>query len=454
MFILADDLGYGDTSGHGNPHVKTPQLDRFARDGIEFTHFYVSPFCHPSRASLLTGRYAQRTFREVSYRMDPAEVTVAEELRDAGYRTGMFGKWHLGDGPDKCPNAQGFDEVVTFVEGQLPAESYFDPELLHNGKPQRYRGYCMDVFTDEAIAFIKQNRDRPFFVYLPANLVHTPLIAPPALKAPYANLKGNLPTVYGMIESTDDNFGRLRATLRELGLEDNTLLIFASDNGPQILTVDGVERSAGLQGAKGTLYEGGIRTTCLMRWPAGFAGGRQVARNAAHIDILPTILDACGAGSPADVKVDGRSLLPLLRDPGAAWPKRTLYIQCDSNGPPTRGMAVAVLTERWKLVQPCGSEPFRELGMHPQYARLSAVQGRGERSISGRTPRFELYDIRNDPGEWRDVASQHPEIVTRLRADYDAWFDEIYASGRWNHDVQPGGASASDGNNAPGAPAT
>lgn len=184
VFMLADDLGYGDTNGHGNPHVETPQLDRFAHDGVEFTHFYVSPFCHPTRASLMTGRYTQRTFREVSYEMDPAEVTVAEQLRDAGYRTGMFGKWHLGDGPDKCPNAQGFDEAVTFVKGQLPAKSYFDPVLLHNGKPQQYRGYCMDVFTDEAIAFIKQNRDKPFFVYLPANLIHTPLIAPPALIDP------------------------------------------------------------------------------------------------------------------------------------------------------------------------------------------------------------------------------------------------------------------------------
>jgi arylsulfatase A len=430
VLFLADDLGYGDLGAHGNPHVRTPQLDRFAKDGVEFTHFYVNPICHPTRAALMTGRHAQRTFRGVSFHMDPAEVTIAEILRGAGYRTGLFGKWHLGDGPEECPNAQGFDEAVTFPKGQLPAKSYFNPELLHNGKPQKYSGYCMEVFTGEAIAFIRQGGDKPFFVYLPANLIHEPLVAPPALQAGYKGLGGNLPPLYGMTESTDASFGRLRAALRERGIEENTLLIFASDNGPQIRTVPEIERAAGLHGMKGTIYEGGIRTPCLMRWPAGFPGGTRVEEHAAHFDILPTILDACGVAAPPDLKLDGRSLLPLLRNPQSAWPDRTIFMQFDSNGPPTRELAFAAIGSRWKLVQPCGADKTLR-GLAAQYARIAAAERRGKRGIGGNTPRFELYDLASDPGETRDLAAQNPAVVAELRKQYNAWFDDVRSHAKW-----------------------
>jgi arylsulfatase A-like enzyme len=441
VLFLADDLGYGDLAAHGNPHVKTPHLDAFARDGVEFTRFYVHPICHPTRASFMTGRYALRTFRQVSYHMDPAEVTVAEMLRAAGYKTAIFGKWHLGDGPDECPSAQGFDEVVTFPKGQLPVKDMFNPQLLHNGMPQKYRGYCMDVFADEAIAFIRQNRDSPFFVYLPANLIHTPLVAPPALKDKYRSLGGDLPTVYGMVESTDTNFGRLRSALKELGLEDNTLLIFSSDNGPAVHGPADVERSAGLHGLKGLVYDGGIRTTCLMGWPAGFKGAAKVNQLAAHIDILPTVLEACGVAAPGDVKLDGRSLLPLARDPAAPWAERTLFIQFDSDGAPTRGRSCATITDQWKLVQPCG-EFVASPGAGKRYAELCAAQGRGRRGLDAKRPRWELYDLAADPRETTNLAAEHPEIVEKLRQQYNEWFDDIGDHALW----QPlsSGAVASD----------
>jgi arylsulfatase A-like enzyme len=432
---LADDLGYGDLAVHGNPHTRTPQLDKFAREGVEFSHFYVSPICSPTRASLLTGRYTARTFREVSYRMSADEVTVAEQLRAAGYRSGMFGKWHLGDAPDQRPNAQGFDETVTFSRGQLPVKGMFNPQLLHNGQPQKYRGYCMDVFTEAACAFIRNNKDKPFFLYLPTNLIHEPLAAPPALVAHYRamGLANRLATLYAMVESTDTNFGRLRAVLKELGLEENTLLIFASDNGPEKRTKADIERGAGFHGQKGTIYEGGIRTACFMRWPTGFKGPTKVAVHAAHIDILPTILEACGIAAPPAVTMDGRSLLPLLRDPTAPWPERTLIIQFDTNGPPNREMAFAAIAAKWKLVQPCGMEKTLR-GLAAQYARITAAEGRGNRSIAGNTPRFELYDILADPGERKNLASQHPEVVAELRKQYNAWFDDIAAHARWKKD--------------------
>jgi arylsulfatase A-like enzyme len=447
VIFLADDLGYGDLACHGNPHVKTPSLDAFARDAVELSRFYVSPICSPTRASLLTGRHSARTFSEVAYHMHPEEVTIAEILRDAGYKTGLFGKWHLGDGPNECPQAQGFQEVVTFPKGKLPAKSYFNPQLLHNGQPQKYEGYCMDVLTTAAIDFIKQHRADPLFVYLPANLIHNPLVAPAELVATYkdAGLRGDVSKLYGMVNSLDGNFGRLRAALKELGLEENTLLIFASDNGPAVHTPAEVERMAGLHGMKGTVYEGGIRTMCMLRWPANLHGDRKIEVPAAHVDLLPTIAEACAAPLPAGVRIDGRSLLPLLRDRSAPWPERSLIIQYDSDGPPRPEMAFAVITAKWKLVQPCGAaQSFK--GLDGVYAKLSAAAGRGKRTISGNAPRFELYDIPNDPGETKNLAAELPEIVQMLKKTYHTWFSDIREQARWR---EPAAEAKRDGQETP-----
>ena len=258
VLVLADDLGFGDLGCHGNRHVATPQLDAFARESVAFTRFHVSPVCAPTRAALLTGRYPYRTgvadVFGTAAEMDPQEVTLAERLRALGYATGIFGKWHLGDKPEHGPNVQGFDEAL--VHRRPAMRQYFDPTLLHNGTPKEYAGYCMDIFTDAAIRFVRDHREKPFFLYLPANLIHTPLQVPEALENAFRDTPVAPPTrkIYGMIRSVDDNFGRLRATLNELGLEENTLLVFASDNGPCSGSRPVDRHMAGLHGLKAVSY--------------------------------------------------------------------------------------------------------------------------------------------------------------------------------------------------------
>lgn len=433
VLFLADDLGFGDLACHGNPHLQTPQLDTFARQAVEFTQFHVSPVCAPTRASLMTGRYNFRTgiadvFGQAA-NMDPKEISVAQVLREAGYATGLFGKWHLGEAKTG-PKHHGFDESLTF-QGAVLRGGYFDPSLIHNGQPEKRQGYCMDIFTDAALAFIKQNRHRPFFVYLPANLIHTPLQVPPELAAAYDHLDlgTNTGKAYGMVRSVDNNFGRLRATLKDLGLEDNTLLIFTSDNGPCSGSKPAERRFlAGLHGLKGTVYEGGIRVPCFMRWPGGFKSPGRVDRLTAHVDLMPSVLEACGVPVPPGLKLDGLNLLPLLRDPSTTWPDRTLFSQWDSGQVPRRGHAFAVLSEKWKLVQPCGMDLPAQKHIRDTYTTLCRLQGRGERTIEG-PPRFELYDIARDLGESNNVAAAQPEVVAKMRQQYDAWFTDVAA--RW-----------------------
>lgn len=431
VLFLVDDLGYGDLACHGNPHVKAPQIDAFAKEAVEFASFHVSPVCAPTRASLMTGRYNFRTgiadvFGPAAV-MNASEVTLAERLKAAGYATGAFGKWHLGDDAEHGPNAQGFDE--TLVHRGAAMGRYFDPTLLHNGIEEKRAGYCMDIFTDAAVGFIRANREKPFFVYLPANLIHTPLQVAPELAAEFdaLGLGDSTRKIYGMIRSVDSSFGRVRAVLKELGLEDDTLVIFTADNGPCSGSNPVDRHMAGLHGLKGTVYENGIRVPCFMRWPAGFPSPAKVTRLTAHIDILPTVLEACGVAVGGGPAIDGRSLLPLLRDPAASWPERTLFLQWDSGQAPRRGHAYTVLTERWKLVQPCGMDAPNQKHIRDRYAELCRLQGRGERSIEG-APRFELYDVASDPGETKDLAAAHPAIVEEMKRQYDAWFDDVTRS--------------------------
>lgn len=380
----------------------------------------------------LTGRYNFRTgVADVfggATKMDTGEVTIAQQMRGAGYVTGIFGKWHLGDDAEHGPNARGFDEALVH-RGPAMAQ-YFDPTLLHNGQPEKQTGYCLDIFTDAAIRFIKQNRSRRFFVCLPSNLIHTPLQVAPDLAAEFDayGLQDSTKKIYGMIRSVDNNFGRLRTALKELGLEENTLLMFMSDNGPCSGSKPLDRHMAGLHGLKGTVYENGIRVPCFMRWPAGFTSPATVSRLAAHVDVLPTVLEACGVPVRPDVKLDGVSLLPLLRSPSADWPDRMLFFQWDSGQTPRRGHAFTAITEKWKLVQPCGMDLPQQQHIRDRYAELCRLQGRGERSIDG-APRYELYDVATDPGETKDLAAAHPEIVARMKQRYEAWFADV--AGRW-----------------------
>jgi arylsulfatase A-like enzyme len=428
IVIITDDQGHGDLGFHGNPKIKTPHLDQLARSSVQLQYFYVSPVCAPTRASLLTGRYNYRTGVVDTYlgraMMHPDEVTLAEILAGAGYQTGIFGKWHLGDNYPLRPIDQGFHEALVHRGGGIgqPSDppggsSYFDPVLQHNGKTVKMQGYCSDVFTAAALQFITRHREQPWFVYLAFNCPHTPLQVPDEYYLPYQamNLDHSafpapghpLPgkaqpeitaRVYGMVTNIDDNLGRLFAKLEELKLAKDTLVVFLTDNGPQQ-----VRYNSGMLERKGNVHEGGIRVPCFLRWPGTWQAGRKIDRIAAHIDLAPTILDACGVARPAQVAFDGQSLLPLLKGAQGDWPDRTLFFQWHRGDAPELYRAFAARSQQYKLVQP-----------------LAANNAKLPTPLT-----FKLYDMVKDPLEQRNIAEQHPEIVARLRQSYEAWFKDV-----------------------------
>jgi arylsulfatase A-like enzyme len=346
----------------------------------------------------------------------------------AGYRTGIFGKWHLGDNYPMRAMDKGFQESLVLNGGGLaqpgdapdPADergAYFNATLRHNGRWEKTDGYVSDVVTTAAMQFIQKHRDQPFFVYLPFNCPHAPHQVPDEYRRHYQgkdfsragfpqrghpmaakNDPDDLARVYGMIENIDDNVGRLLAQLDELKLAGNTIVVLFSDNGCQ--KHNGY--NAGFQGWKGTTLEGGIHQFCFIRWPAQFQAGRQVDRIAAHIDLAPTLIDLCGVPKPARVKFDGVSLAPLLHGRQAAWPDRVLFLQWHRGDAPERYRAFAARSQDWKLVQPLGA---------------------GDK-WDGKTA-FQLYDMAHDPLELHDLAAQEPERVAKLKTAYDAWFSDV-----------------------------
>ncbi len=401
ILIMTDDQGFGDLACHGNPHIRTPNLDRLHDESTRVDQFYVSPVCAPTRASLMTGRYNYRTGAIDTYRgramMYPDETTVAEILSQAGYATGIFGKWHLGDNYPLRPMDQGFQTSLVHQGGGIgqpsnpPDNDYYDPFLLDNGELKQFTGYCTDIYTDAAMQFIEQHQKDPFFVYLPTNAPHTPLTIKDELVEPYRamGLDDDVAKVYAMITNIDDNVGRLLDKVDALGLADNTMIIFLTDNGPQGMK-GGVRWNADLRGAKGTVYEGGIRVPFFVRWPTRLQARRMVDRVGAHIDVMPTILDACGLDVMDSMDVDGRSLLPLLAGESMTWTDRSLFFQWHRGDTPEPYNSCAVRTQQYKLVNG-----------------------------------VELYDIANDPHEKNDIAAAHPEIVARLRRDYENWFEDV-----------------------------
>ncbi len=418
VLVMSDDQGYGDFGLHGNDKIQTPHLDRFARDGVRLTRFYVSPVCSPTRASLMTGRYHYRTGVIHTSRggalMHGDERTVAELLKAAGYRTGIFGKWHLGDAYPMRPQDQGFDASLIHLSGGIgqPPDAdnhYENPHLWQNGRRIEARGYCTDVFFSAALEFIATQSEQPFFAYIPTNVPHTPLEVSEALVKPFLDAGVNPTTahIYAMVKNLDENFSRLLARLDELKIRDNTLVIFLTDNGPQ------QERfNAGLRSRKSSVYEGGIHVPCFLQWPARFKGGRQIDRVAAHIDVLPTLLAAAGVGLPADAKIDGVNLLPLLSGGSDAekWPERTLFLQCHRGLTPKLFQNAAAITQRYKLV--CYPETFNREDLLPSAAE----------------PVLELYDLEADRGEQHNLAAQQPEILADLRRQYEDWFADVWRS--------------------------
>jgi arylsulfatase A-like enzyme len=410
VVIITDDQGHGDLGFHGNPRIRTPHLDALAARSVRLTRFYVSPVCSPTRASLLTGRYNYRTGVCDTYLgrslMHGDEVTLAEMLAAAGYATAIFGKWHLGDNHPLRPVDQGFQRSLVLKGGgigqpsDLPGgSSYFDPVLLEDGIAVKTRGYVSDVITDAAVRFLEENRARPFFLYLAFNAPHTPLEVPEYYRRLYRGLEDDVTARgYGMITNIDDNVGRLLARLDVLDLAGDTIVVFLTDNGPQ-----GERYTSGLRGQKGTLYEGGIRVPCSIRWPRRLPSGLAVDRLAAHIDLVPTLLDACGVKKPETVQLDGVSLLATLGGSETGATDRTIHLQWHRGDRPEIHRAFAAVGQRWKLVQPLGTGP----GAMPDPVR------------------FELYDLIADPGEKEDVAGRHPEIVASMRRGYEAWFEDV-----------------------------
>jgi arylsulfatase A-like enzyme len=430
ILVMTDDQGYGDLAAHGNPVIKTPNLDQFAKESTQITRFYAGPVCSPTRAGLMTGRYYYRTGIVDTYMgrsmMHTDEVTLPEMLKSAGYRTGLVGKWHLGDCYPMRPQDQGFEEVLTLRGGGIGqpsdppgGEHYFDPILFRNGTATRYKGYVSDILTDAAIDFVSGKSTMPFFLYLTYNAPHTPLeIANDEVK-PYRDGEWNLPSfpqvgfpiqgkfdrettskIYGMVTNIDRNFGRLMKKLDELNLTEETIVIFMTDNGPQQ-----PRYNAGLRGLKGTVYEGGIRVPFYIRWPAKLARGAKVTHPAATIDVVPTLVAAAQASLPTDRKIDGMNLLPYLQDPKQSFPDRTIFTQWHRGDTPEVGRCYAAIEAKYKLLQPLGT-----------------AEG-----WQGKTA-TELYDLSTDPYEQQGISDKAPKEKMRLEKAYREWFAEMKAT--------------------------
>jgi len=410
LLILTDDQGWGDIRSHGNEVIDTPTLDRLADEGARFDRFFVSPVCAPTRAALLTGRDHLRTGtswvthgREV---MRASEVTIAESLRQAGYATGCFGKWHNGAHYPHHPNGQGFEEFIGFCGGHW--NNYFDPRLERNGEPIRARGYITDVFTDAALAFMEHHRSERFFCYVPFNAPHFPCQLPDRYFNKY-RARGCDPTlasVYGMVESIDDNVGRLLTKLDELGIAKDTVVLFITDNGPNTQRYNG-----GMRGAKGSVYEGGVRVPCFVRWPGHIAPGTTVEPITAHIDVLPTLLELCEAKRPTSPPIDGVSLVPLL------FGKKRDTIPIADVG---NWYGVPLFPDRRLFTHQARNDGVFEAPGSVRTQRYRIVHT---------DERNELYDMLADPGQQTDIAAQHPDLVRDLAAAYDAWFADATKDG-------------------------
>ena len=416
ILVMPDDAGYGDYGCLGAPVVQTPAVDRFRQQGELFTQFHVSPTCSPTRSALFSGRHefkngVTHTILERE-RMSLKTITLPQVLKTAGYTSGIFGKWHLGDEEAYRPESRGFDEVYIHGGGGIgqtypgscgdaPNNSNINPTLWHNGKFEKTEGYCTDLFFNQAVEWMDQQRaaKKPFFAYIPLNAPHGPLVVPEKYYQQYLGKPGvseDLAKFYGMIENVDSNFGKLLAKLDAWNIADNTLVIYlGTDNGGfapacQIF-------NAGMRGSKGMPYQGGTRAPCFIRWPAGgIRAGAQCDALTAHLDILPTLAAVAGAPlTPALKKqVEGRSLLPLFQNPDLPWCDRTLIHH----------------VARWEKGK---SQAAKYQSSTIQNSRFTLVNN------------TELYDLKTDPGETTNVIAQHPEAVAALRATYDQWWTDV-----------------------------
>lgn len=433
IVIMTDDQGYGDFGFTGNPHVKTPNLDRLAGKSLYLTNFHTSPVCAPTRASLLTGRYAHRTGIHDTYNngsiMATEEVTLAEILLTHGYTTGMVGKWHLGDNYPYRPSDQGFQYSLMHAGGGIgqPADimenlertdsSYFDPVLLENDHKVKKQGYCTDLFTDQALKFVQENKSKPFFLYVSYNSAHTPLQLPEKYEKLYRDLKfdsaidkqtdkswsamsekdkEDARKVYGMVTNIDDNVGRLLAELQQQKLDKNTIVIFLTDNGNEQLRFN-----TGFRGLKSSVYEGGNRVPFLISGAGIPKGNKSIGEFTAHVDILPTLLDILKIPLPKEIKPDGFSFYPQLLGKKNENNNRLFY-------------------NAWNRGWP---EPYRNTALYRNDYKLVAINAESDHPES-----FELYHLPSDPFEEKNLSRTNPELVASLKKDMDSLYTDINAT--------------------------
>jgi arylsulfatase A-like enzyme len=413
ILIMTDDQGYGDLSVHGNPILKTPHMDQLHSESIRFTNFHVDPTCSPTRSALLTGRYSTRTgvWHTINGRslMRTEEVTMAEVFQANGYRTAMFGKWHLGSNYPSRPMDQGFDRSIMHLDGAIGGgpdywgNDYFDDHYLVDGEWRPFKGYCTDVWFDETAKFIEANRDHPFFVYLSPNAPHWPYIVEDRYAEPFrkTGMPEDLANFYGMIVNIDENLGKLRKRLKELNLSEDTLLLFMTDNGTTagwICLDSGYQYyNSGMRGWKGSEWEGGHRVPLFMHWPqGGLKTGKDVEALTAHIDILPTLVDLLDLKMPKGPKVDGISMKSLMGGSDSrVFAERTLFAHVQRTDTPPKWEKSVAMHGSWRL---CNGEA--------------------------------LYDLSKDPGQKTNVSKDHPEMVRKLRAAYESWWADLEPSTR------------------------
>ncbi|MCP4313341.1 MAG: arylsulfatase [Bacteroidetes bacterium] len=405
VIVITDDQGKGDLSCMGNPYIKTPNIDDFYNESVRLTNFHVSTTCAPTRGALMSGRHTNRVnvFHTITGRslLYEDEVILPQVLARNGYTNGMFGKWHLGDNYPFRPEDRGFHEVVRHGGGGITqgpdywGNDYFDDTYWHNGVTEAYKGYCTDVFFAEAMDFIEENKDDPFFCYISTNAPHAPYNLPEEYYDIYKDqdeLKEQYKRFYGMITNIDDNFKLLREKLEQLKLTENTILIFMTDNG----TAGGHRVfNAGIQGGKGSVYEGGHRVPFFIRWPQGrLTGGREIDHLLAHYDLLPTFVDLLGLDFTPVNPLDGKSFTPLLSGTAGAWPNRILYMDTQRRQNLVKYKTYTVMDDNWRLVN-------------------------GD----------ELYNVTEDLGQTKNIIDQHPEVAARLAVGYEKWWQSFMDDG-------------------------
>lgn len=411
ILIMVDDQGYGDIGALGNDIIKTPNIDALHGVSARFTDYHVSPTCAPTRAAIMTGHHSNRTgvWHTINGRslILERETTMAQVFKENGYRTGIFGKWHLGDNYPFRPQDKGFDEVLVHGGGGVEQtmdywdNDYFDDTYMHNGKLEKFEGYCTDVWFENAKQFIGQQKGKPFFCYLSTNAAHSPYFVEEKFAAPYRDNE-DIPNAafYGMISNIDENIGKLIQHLKSWELMDNTIIIFTTDNGTaQGAELDGHRldgflakgNNAGMRGIKASMYEGGHRVPLFIHWKnGGIDIGQDIDELTAHYDVFPTLIELCKLQTKTDLKFDGESMVPLISGNTEGFQNRIIITNSQRTEIPEPWRRTSLMQDKWRLVN-----------------------------------RTELYDLKSDPEQRTNIAAQHPDKVQDFLATYDLWWDEI-----------------------------